>query len=101
MERKLREKELETPRCYVDDNRTLRAHCEFDKPSRRNEEPKWGKAFAPERGKAGGQDGGVLEAAEKPAREPKPEDGPAPRKERVRNKVLPLVWDPPALIRPC
>lgn len=85
----MREKELETQRYHVDDSRKLRAHYESDKLSRRNEEPKWGKGFTPDRGKTGNQDSGIpVEAAERPGREQKSEDGLAPKKERVGNKVL-------------
>lgn len=85
----MREKELETQRYYVDDSRKLRGHYESDKLSRRNEEPKWGKGFTPDRGKTGNQDSGIpVEAAERPGREQKSEDGLAPKKERVGNKVL-------------
>lgn len=100
MERKFREKELETQRYHSDDSRKLRAHYEFDKFSRRNEEEmKPGKGFTPDRGKTGSQDRGVpVEAAERPGREQKSEDSPAPRKERVRNKVLFFIWDNPSFI---
>ncbi|XP_059541196.1 regulator of nonsense transcripts 3A isoform X1 [Myotis daubentonii] len=104
MERKFREKELETQRYHSDDSRKLRAHYEFDKFSRRNEEEmKPGKGFTPDRGKTGSQDRGVpVEAAERPGREQKSEDSPAPRKERVRNKqdrpALPL-YQPGARMR--
>ncbi|KAK1341911.1 hypothetical protein QTO34_016662 [Cnephaeus nilssonii] len=100
MERKFREKELEAQRYHLDDSRKLRAHYEFDKFSRRNEEEmKLGKGFTPDRGKTGSQDRGVpVEAAERPAREQKSEDSPAPRKERVRNKVLFFIWDNPSFI---
>ncbi|XP_062958515.1 regulator of nonsense transcripts 3A isoform X3 [Cynocephalus volans] len=63
-----------------------------DRFSRRNEdELKWGKGFAQDRGKKGSQDGGVaVEAAEGPRKEQKATDGRAPGKERQGNK------DPPA-----
>lgn len=102
MERKLREKELETQRYHVDDSRKLRAHYESDKLSRRNEEPKWGKGFTPDRGKTGNQDSGTpVEAAERPGREQKSEDGLAPKKERVGNKDRPALqlYQPGACLR--
>ncbi|KAF6376948.1 UPF3A regulator of nonsense mediated mRNA decay [Rhinolophus ferrumequinum] len=102
MERKLREKELETQRYYVDDSRKLRGHYESDKLSRRNEEPKWGKGFTPDRGKTGNQDSGIpVEAAERPGREQKSEDGLAPKKERVGNKDRPALqlYQPGACMR--
>lgn len=103
MERKFREKELEAQRYHVDDSRKLRAHYEFDKFSRRNEEEmKLGKGFTPDRGKTGSQDrGGLGEAAERPGREQKSEDSPAPRKERVRNKDRPALplYQPGARMR--
>nr|KAF6375729.1 UPF3A regulator of nonsense mediated mRNA decay [Pipistrellus kuhlii] len=100
MERKFREKELEAQRYHLDDSRKLRAHYEFDKFSRRNEaEMKLGKGFTPDRGKMGSQDrGSPVEAAERPGREQNSEDSPAPRKERVRNKVLFFIWDHPSLV---
>lgn len=103
MERKFREKELEAQRYHLDDSRKLRAHYEFDKFSRRNEEEmKLGKGFTPDRGKTGSQDRGVpVEAAERPGREQKSEDSPAPRKERVRNKVLFFIWDNPSFMCLC
>lgn len=100
MERKFREKDLEAQRYHLDDSRKLRAHYEFDKFSRRNEEEmKLGKGFTPDRGKTESQDrGGPVEAAERPGRELNSEDSPAPRKERVRNKVLFFIWDHPSLV---
>ncbi|XP_066236580.1 regulator of nonsense transcripts 3A [Saccopteryx leptura] len=89
MERKFREKDLETQRYHLDDSRKLRAHCEFDKFSRRGEEETKRKGFSPDRG---GQDRGIpVEAAERPGREQKREDGLAPRKERVGNKNRPSL----------
>lgn len=95
MDRRFREKDPETQRCHVDDSRKHRAHCEFDKLSRRNEEePKWGKGGPPDRGKKGSQDSGTLvEAAERPGKEQRSEGGPAPKTERPGNKVLLFVWD--------
>ncbi|KAM7111038.1 regulator of nonsense transcripts 3A isoform 2-T2 [Molossus nigricans] len=103
MERKFREKELETQRYHLDDSRKLRAHYEFDKFSRRNEEEmKSGKGLTPDRVKTGSQDHGVpVEATERPGREQRSEDGPAPRKERVRNKDRPALplYQPGARMR--
>ncbi|KAF6085177.1 UPF3A regulator of nonsense mediated mRNA decay [Phyllostomus discolor] len=102
-ERKFREKELETQKYHLDDSRKLRAHYEFDKFSRRNEEEmKLGKGFTSDRGKAGSQDRGVpVEAAERPGREQKSEDGLAPRKASVRNKDRPSLplYQPGARMR--
>ncbi|XP_054421879.1 regulator of nonsense transcripts 3A isoform X3 [Pteronotus mesoamericanus] len=102
MERKFREKELETQKYHLDDSRKLRAHYEFDKFSRRNEEMNLGKAFTPDRGKAGSQDRGIpVEATERPGREQKSEDGLAPRKANVRNKDRPSLplYQPGARMR--
>ncbi|XP_030876906.1 regulator of nonsense transcripts 3A isoform X4 [Leptonychotes weddellii] len=89
MERRFREKEPETQRCHMDDSRKHRAHCEFDKFSRRKEELKWGKGVPSDRGKKGSQDSGIpVEAAEWPGREHRSEGGPAPKAERPGNKVL-------------
>ncbi|XP_062958514.1 regulator of nonsense transcripts 3A isoform X2 [Cynocephalus volans] len=89
---RFREKELETQRYHLDEGRKHRAPYGFDRFSRRNEdELKWGKGFAQDRGKKGSQDGGVaVEAAEGPRKEQKATDGRAPGKERQGNK------DPPA-----
>lgn len=90
MERKVREKE--TQRCHLDDSRKLRAHYESDKLPRRNEKPKWGKGFTPDRGRTGSQDSGLpVEAAERQGREQKSDDSLAPRKERVGNKDRPAL----------
>ncbi|XP_057162860.1 regulator of nonsense transcripts 3A isoform X6 [Ursus arctos] len=103
MERRFREKEPETQRCHMDDSRKHRAHCEFDKFSRRNEEePKWGKGVPPDRGKKGSQDSGIpVEAAERPGREHRSESGPAPKAERPGNKDRPALqlYQPGARIR--
>ncbi|ELK14863.1 regulator of nonsense transcripts 3A isoform X9 [Pteropus alecto] len=103
MERKLGEKELETQRYHLDDNRKLKAHYEFDKFSRRNEEePEWGKGFSPDRGRTGSQDSGILiEAAERPEKEQKSEGDLAPKKERVGNKDWPALqlYQPGACMR--
>ena len=88
-ERRSREKELEAQRCHVDDSRKHRAHHELEKCSGRNgEELARGKGSAADGGRRGSQDRGCpVEVAEKPGRE-KSEDRPAPRKERMGNKVL-------------
>ncbi|XP_004423272.1 PREDICTED: regulator of nonsense transcripts 3A [Ceratotherium simum simum] len=92
VERRFREKDLETQRQHLDDSRKHRAHYELDKISRKNEEePKWGKGFTPDRGQKGSQDGGVaMEAAERPVTE-QSAGGPAPRKECVGNKDRPSL----------
>ncbi|XP_057350576.1 regulator of nonsense transcripts 3A isoform X3 [Manis pentadactyla] len=103
VERRFREKELETQRYHLDDGRKYRAHYEFDKLSRRHEEElKWGKGFIPDRGKKGAQDGGApVDEAERPGSEPKSAGGPAPRKEHVGNKDWPalLLYQPGACVR--
>ncbi|XP_035950999.1 regulator of nonsense transcripts 3A isoform X4 [Halichoerus grypus] len=103
MERRFREKEPETQRCHVDDSRKHRAHCEFDKFSRRKEEElKWGKGVPSDRGKKGSQDSGIpVEAAEWPGREHRSEGGPAPKAERPGNKDRPALqlYQPGARIR--
>lgn len=95
VERRFREKELETQRYHLDDGRKYRAHYEFDKLSRRHEEElKWGKGFIPDRWKKGAQDSGApVEEAERPGSELKSAGGPAPRKEHVGNKVLSCIFD--------
>nr|XP_025730325.1 regulator of nonsense transcripts 3A isoform X4 [Callorhinus ursinus] len=103
MERRFREKEPETQRCHMDDSRKHRAHCEFDKFSRRNEEElKWGKRVPSDRGKKGSQDSGIpVEAAEWPGREHRSEGSPAPKAERPGNKDRPALqlYQPGARIR--
>uniref|UniRef100_A0A8C7C233 UPF3A regulator of nonsense mediated mRNA decay n=1 Tax=Neovison vison TaxID=452646 RepID=A0A8C7C233_NEOVI len=93
LESRFREKEPETQRCHVDDSRKHGAPCEVAKFPRRNEEePKWGKGDPPDTGKKGNQDSGVpVEAAEWPGREHRSEGGPAPKAERLGNKVLLFV----------
>lgn len=94
MERRFREKELETQRYHLDESRKHRAHYEF--------EPKWGKGFTPDRGKKGSQDDGVpMEATERPAGEQRSAGGPMPRKERMGNKVLLFLWDNLSLTSLC
>ncbi|KAF5920220.1 hypothetical protein HPG69_006126 [Diceros bicornis minor] len=99
VERRFREKDLETQRQHLDDSRKHRAHYELDKISRKKEEePKWGEGFTPDRGQKGSQDGGVaMEAAERPVTE-QSAGGPAPRKEHVGNKVLLFLWDHLSLV---
>ncbi|XP_027444068.2 regulator of nonsense transcripts 3A isoform X4 [Zalophus californianus] len=103
MERRFREKEPETQRCHMDDSRKHRAHCEFDKFSRRNEEElKWGKRVPSDRGKKGSQDSGIpVEAAKWPGREHRSEGSPAPKAERPGNKDRPALqlYQPGARIR--
>uniref|UniRef100_A0A8D0FWD1 UPF3A regulator of nonsense mediated mRNA decay n=1 Tax=Strix occidentalis caurina TaxID=311401 RepID=A0A8D0FWD1_STROC len=54
LERRFREKEPERQRYRLDDGRKHRAHYEFDKFVRRNEEElKWGKGYNQDRGKKG------------------------------------------------
>uniref|UniRef100_A0A8C4YGU4 Uncharacterized protein n=1 Tax=Gopherus evgoodei TaxID=1825980 RepID=A0A8C4YGU4_9SAUR len=54
LERRFREKDLERQRYRLDDGRKHRAHYEFDKFMRRNEEElKWGKGYSQDRGKKG------------------------------------------------
>uniref|UniRef100_A0A8B9DX23 UPF3A regulator of nonsense mediated mRNA decay n=1 Tax=Anser cygnoides TaxID=8845 RepID=A0A8B9DX23_ANSCY len=54
LERRFREKEPERQRYRLDDGRKHRAHYEFDKFVRRNEEElKWGKGYSQDRGKKG------------------------------------------------
>ncbi|KAF0884871.1 regulator of nonsense transcripts 3A isoform X1 [Crocuta crocuta] len=103
MDRRFREKDPETQRCHVDDSRKHRAHCEFDRLSRRNEEePKWRKGGPPDRGKKGSQDSGIpVETAERPGKEQRSEGGPAPKTERPGNKDRPTLqlYQPGARIR--
>uniref|UniRef100_A0A8C8WJ33 UPF3A regulator of nonsense mediated mRNA decay n=1 Tax=Panthera leo TaxID=9689 RepID=A0A8C8WJ33_PANLE len=93
LDRRFREKDLETQRCHLDDSRKQRAHCEFDTFSRRNEEePRWGKGGPPDRGKKGSQDSGnTVEAAEWPGKEQRSEGGPAAKMERPGNKDRPAL----------
>uniref|UniRef100_A0A673U141 UPF3A regulator of nonsense mediated mRNA decay n=1 Tax=Suricata suricatta TaxID=37032 RepID=A0A673U141_SURSU len=103
MDRRFREKDPETQRCHMDDSRKQRAHCEFDKLSRRNEEePKWRKGGPPDRGKRGSQDSSIpVETAEQPGKEQRNEGGPAPKTERLGNKDRPALqlYQPGARIR--
>lgn len=102
MERRLRAKEPETQRCHMDGS-MHRAHSEFNRFARRNEEePRWGKGVPPDRGKKGNQDSSIpVEAAEWPGREHKSEGGLAPSMERPGNKDLPALqlYQPEAHIR--
>ena len=83
--------EPETQRCHMDGS-MHRAHSEFNRFARRNEEePRWGKGVPPDRGKKGNQDSSIpVEAAEWPGREHKSEGGLAPSMERPGNKVSSL-----------
>lgn len=84
------EKECEAQRHHVDDGRRHRAHHEPDWLSRRSEdEQRWGKGPGQDRGKKGSQDSGAPgEAMERLGRAQRCDDGPAPRKERLANKVF-------------
>lgn len=89
LERRFREKEPERQRYRLDDGRKHRAHYEFDKFVRRNEEElKWGKGYNPDRGKKGNYNYSfTVEAVDKLGKEDKCDDM-ASKKERIRNKVL-------------
>ncbi|XP_064348984.1 regulator of nonsense transcripts 3A isoform X1 [Camelus dromedarius] len=94
-ERRCREQELEAQRHHLDDSRKQRAHCQLDRLSGRgNEETKSGKAFAPDRGRAGSQDWGA-------PMEQRSEDWLVARKERLGNKDRPAVqlYQPRACVR--
>uniref|UniRef100_A0A663LQK0 UPF3A regulator of nonsense mediated mRNA decay n=1 Tax=Athene cunicularia TaxID=194338 RepID=A0A663LQK0_ATHCN len=89
LERRFREKEPERQRYRLDDGRKHRAHYEFDKFVRRNEEElKWGKGYNQDRGKKGNYSYSfTVEAVDKLGKEDKCDDM-ASKKERIRNKVL-------------
>lgn len=89
LERRFREKEPERQRYRLDDGRKHRAHYEFDKFVRRNEEElKWGKGYNQDRGKKGNYNYSfTMEAVDKLGKEDKCDDM-ASKKERIRNKVL-------------
>ncbi|XP_032102250.1 regulator of nonsense transcripts 3A isoform X1 [Sapajus apella] len=97
------EKELEAQRPHMDDGRRHRAYHEPDRLSRRSEdEQRWGKGPAQDRGKKGSQDSGAPGgAAERPGRAQRCDDSPAPRKERLANKDRPALqlYDPGARFR--
>uniref|UniRef100_A0A8C0H3U4 UPF3A regulator of nonsense mediated mRNA decay n=1 Tax=Chelonoidis abingdonii TaxID=106734 RepID=A0A8C0H3U4_CHEAB len=87
LERRFREKDLERQRYRLDDGRKHRAHYEFDKFMRRNEEElKWGKGYSQDRGKKGNHNYSfTVEAVDKLGKEDKCDDM-ASKKERIRNK---------------
>ncbi|NXN92944.1 REN3A protein, partial [Rhinopomastus cyanomelas] len=102
LERRFREKEPERQRYRVDDGRKHRAHYEFDKFVRRNEEDlKWGKGYNQDRGKKGNYNYSfTVEAVDKLGKEDKCDDM-ASKKERIRNKDRPAMqlYQPGARIR--
>ncbi|XP_037233021.1 regulator of nonsense transcripts 3A isoform X5 [Falco rusticolus] len=102
LERRFREKEPERQRYRLDDGRKHRAHYEFDKFLRRNEEElKWGKGYNQDRGKKGNYNYGfTVEAVDKLGKEDKCDDM-ASKKERIRNKDRPAMqlYQPGARIR--
>ncbi|XP_050778242.1 regulator of nonsense transcripts 3A isoform X2 [Gopherus flavomarginatus] len=102
LERRFREKDLERQRYRLDDGRKHRAHYEFDKFMRRNEEElKWGKGYSQDRGKKGNHNYSfTVEAVEKLGKEDKCDDM-ASKKERIRNKDRPAMqlYQPGARIR--
>uniref|UniRef100_A0A8B9QU63 Uncharacterized protein n=1 Tax=Anas platyrhynchos TaxID=8839 RepID=A0A8B9QU63_ANAPL len=88
LERRFREKEPERQRYRLEDGRKHRAHYEFDKFVRRNEEElKWGKGYSQDRGKKGNHTYSfTVEAVDKLGKEDKCDDM-ASKKERIRNKA--------------
>ncbi|XP_044863112.1 regulator of nonsense transcripts 3A isoform X3 [Mauremys mutica] len=102
LERRFREKDLERQRYRLDDGRKHRAHYEFDKFVRRNEEElKWGKGYSQDRGKKGNHNYSfTVEAVDKLGKEDKCDDM-ASKKERIRNKDRPAMqlYQPGARIR--
>ncbi|XP_074765841.1 regulator of nonsense transcripts 3A isoform X2 [Athene noctua] len=102
LERRFREKEPERQRYRLDDGRKHRAHYEFDKFVRRNEEElKWGKGYNQDRGKKGNYSYSfTVEAVDKLGKEDKCDDM-ASKKERIRNKDRPAMqlYQPGARIR--
>ncbi|XP_019380454.1 PREDICTED: regulator of nonsense transcripts 3A isoform X2 [Gavialis gangeticus] len=102
LERRFREKEPERQRYRLDDGRKHRAHYEFDKFVRRNEEElKWGKGYNQDRGKKGNHNYSfTVEAVDKLGKEDKCDDM-ASKKERIRNKDRPAMqlYQPGARIR--
>ncbi|NWV01124.1 REN3A protein, partial [Upupa epops] len=92
LERRFREKESERQRHRLDDGRKHRAHYEFDKFVRRNEEDlKWGKGYNQDRGKKGNYNYSfTVEAVDKLGKEDKCDDM-ASKKERIRNKDRPAM----------
>ncbi|XP_021026525.1 regulator of nonsense transcripts 3A isoform X1 [Mus caroli] len=87
-DKRSREKDPETSRCHPDTCRKHSSHSEFARFSRRNEdEAKWGKGFAQDRGKKG-QDGSVpVDVAERSSKEHKEYDSLGPRKDRLGHKA--------------
>lgn len=87
-DKRSREKDPETSRCHPDTCRKHSSHSEFARFSRRNEdEAKWGKGFAQDRGKKG-QDGSVpMDVAERSGKEHKEYDSLGPRKDRLGHKA--------------
>ncbi|XP_062431336.1 regulator of nonsense transcripts 3A isoform X3 [Rhea pennata] len=102
LERRFREKEPERQRYRLDDGRKHRAHYEFDKFVRRNEEElKWGKGYNQDRGKKGNHNYSfTVETVDKLGKEDKCDDM-ASKKERIRNKDRPAMqlYQPGARIR--
>uniref|UniRef100_A0A493TH15 UPF3A regulator of nonsense mediated mRNA decay n=2 Tax=Anas platyrhynchos TaxID=8839 RepID=A0A493TH15_ANAPP len=102
LERRFREKEPERQRYRLEDGRKHRAHYEFDKFVRRNEEElKWGKGYSQDRGKKGNHTYSfTVEAVDKLGKEDKCDDM-ASKKERIRNKDRPAMqlYQPGARIR--
>ncbi|XP_021523548.2 regulator of nonsense transcripts 3A isoform X2 [Aotus nancymaae] len=97
------EKEREAQRPHVDDGRRHRACHEPDRLSRRSEdEQRWGKGPAQDRGKKWSQDSGApVGAVERLGRAQRCDNSPAPRKERLTNKDRPALqlYDPGARFR--
>ncbi|XP_049634084.1 regulator of nonsense transcripts 3A isoform X2 [Suncus etruscus] len=91
LERRLVEKESES-RYHLDDSKKPRAHYDFDKVSRKNEEePRLGKGLFFDRGKKEIQeDGASVETLERPERE-KSKDGRASKQELMGSKDWPAL----------
>ncbi|KAM8821865.1 regulator of nonsense transcripts 3A [Eudromia elegans] len=102
LERRFREKDPERQRYRLDDGRKHRAHYEYDKFVRRNEdELKWGKGYSQDRGKKGNHNYSFTgETVDKLGKEDKCDDM-ASKKERIRNKDRPAMqlYQPGARIR--
>ncbi|XP_030055424.1 regulator of nonsense transcripts 3A [Microcaecilia unicolor] len=92
MERRFRDKEPERQRFRMDDSRKHRAHYEFEKFVRRNEdELKWGKSYNQDRGKKGSHSYSfTVETVDKLGKEDKCDDMTS-KKERIRNKDRPAM----------
>ncbi|NWY01414.1 REN3A protein, partial [Nothoprocta ornata] len=101
-ERRFRDKDPERQRYRMDDGRKHRAHYEYDKFVRRNEdELKWGKGYSQDRGKKGNHNYSfTVETVDKLGKEDKCDDM-ASKKERIRNKDRPAMqlYQPGARIR--